>query len=112
MRQFEGVQQKILESKTKNQLVSAGAGSGKTTIMIEKISGLLLNEDVDVNSLLVVTFTVLAAQEMKERLVEKMKSEFCASQDEGQKQKIALIMDKIETASIDTIDGFNSKIFL
>lgn len=109
MKKFEGVQQQVLESKTKNQLVSAGAGSGKTTIMIEKISGLLLNEDVDVNSLLVVTFTVLAAQEMKDRLIEKLKSEFCATQDEQRKQKISLIMDKLETASIDTIDGFNSK---
>ena len=109
MKKFEGVQQQILESKTKNQLVSAGAGSGKTTIMIEKISGLLLNEDVDVSSLLVVTFTVLAAQEMKDRLIEKLKSEFCASQDEDRKQKISFIMDKLETASIDTIDGFNSK---
>lgn len=109
MKRFEGVQQQVLESKAKNQLVSAGAGSGKTTVMIEKISGLLLNEDVDVGSLLVVTFTVLAAQEMKDRLIEKLKSEFCASQDEQRKQKISLIMDKLETASIDTIDGFNSK---
>ena len=51
MKRFEGVQQRVLESKTKNQLVSAGAGSGKTTIMIEKISGLLLNENIDVNKL-------------------------------------------------------------
>ena len=109
MKQFNGVQKDILLSRTKNQLVSAGAGSGKTTIMIEKIAGLLLNEDVDINSILVVTFTVLAAQEMKERLVEKLKAEFCSSCDETKKEKISTMMDKIETASIDTIDGFSSK---
>ena len=46
MNKFEGVQRLILESNKNNQLVSAGAGSGKTTIMIEKISNLILNENV------------------------------------------------------------------
>ena len=38
MAKFEGVQKEILDSLNTNQLVSAGAGSGKTTIMIEKIA--------------------------------------------------------------------------
>ena len=61
MPKFEGVQQQILLEKNKNQLVSAGAGSGKTTVMIEKLSNMIINEGVSVENLLVVTFTVLAA---------------------------------------------------
>ena len=70
MPKFEGVQQQILLEQNKNQLVSAGAGSGKTTVMIEKLSNMIINEGVNVENLLVVTFTVLAAAEMKERLAE------------------------------------------
>ena len=59
MKEFKGVQKDILLANKKNQLVSAGAGSGKTTVMIEKISNLLIKQNVDVDNLLVVTFTVL-----------------------------------------------------
>lgn len=108
MKVFSGVQGEILKADKKNQLVSAGAGSGKTTIMIEKIAGLLLNDKVDIDNLLVVTFTVLAAQEMKERLINKLK-EVVVTADDSNKQEILTIIEKIETASIDTIDGFASK---
>ena len=37
MKKFEKIQEDVLQSTAKNQLVSAGAGSGKTTVMIEKI---------------------------------------------------------------------------
>ncbi|MBQ8615038.1 MAG: UvrD-helicase domain-containing protein [Clostridia bacterium] len=108
LEKFKGVQQNILFANKKNQLVSAGAGSGKTTVMIEKIADLLLEQNVDVDNLLVVTFTVLAAQEMKERLIKKLKSEILTAKDD-KKEKILSIIEKINTASIDTIDGFNSK---
>ena len=105
---FKGVQKDILLASQKNQLVSAGAGSGKTTVMIEKIADLLLEKNVDVDNLLVVTFTVLAAQEMKERLIKKLKTEILTANDD-KKQEILNIIEKIKTASIDTIDGFASK---
>ena len=68
MKNFEKIQLDILNATNKNQLVSAGAGSGKTTVMIEKIANLLIKDKVPVENLLVVTFTVLAAEEMKERV--------------------------------------------
>ena len=107
MNKYEGVQKLILESNSKNELVSAGAGSGKTTIMIQKIADMLLKEKVDVDSLLVVTFTVLAAQEMKDRLIEKMSEELASNEQDA--EYIANLIEKIKTASIDTIDGFSSK---
>lgn len=108
MKEFKGVQADILNAKKKNQLVSAGAGSGKTTVMIEKISNMLIRDKVDVSSLLVVTFTVLAAQEMKERLIKNLKEVILTASDEEKAESLQLI-EKIETASIDTIDGFASK---
>ena len=69
-------------------IVSASAGSGKTTVMIEKISNLLIKDSVDVDNLLVVTFTVLAAQEMKERLVNNLK-EILVTSNEEEKESIS-----------------------
>lgn len=106
MSKFMGVQQLILESKTNNQLVSAGAGSGKTTVMIEKIANLILKENIDIDNLLIVTFTVLAAQEMKERLIKKLTAEL---ENNENKERVVNIIEKINTASIDTIDGFSAK---
>ena len=115
---FEQIQLDIINSSASNQLVSAGAGSGKTTVMIEKIANLITEKNVPVSSLLVVTFTVLAATEMKQRLEAKLKQklEDCDNdksltpqQIEEKKHDILSKIDQIQTASIDTIDGFNSK---
>ena len=106
MAKFEGVQKDILESSADVQLISAGAGSGKTTVMIEKLTNLILDGDVDVDNLLVVTFTVLAAQEMKDRLIQSLTNVAATS---GDQDRIFAIIEKIKTASIDTFDGFNSK---
>ena len=62
-------QQIVLDCKDKNILVSASAGTGKTTVMIEKITGLLTSRQATLKELLVVTFTEMAAYEMKKRLV-------------------------------------------
>ena len=106
MRKFEKIQQDVLLSSANNQLVSAGAGSGKTTVMIEKIFNLLTKENVDLDNLLVVTFTVLASNEMKERLNRSILKELETAQD---KELLYKLLDKLPTASIDTIDGFASK---
>ena len=103
---FVGVQHDILVENSHNQLVSAGAGSGKTTVMIQKIADLIIERDVPIKSMLVVTFTVLAAQEMKTRLIEKLNEKLKIATD---KQHILDVINQVEQANIDTIDGFSSK---
>ncbi|EGL35873.1 putative ATP-dependent helicase/nuclease subunit A [Parvimonas sp. oral taxon 110 str. F0139] len=63
-------QRQVIESRNTNLLVSAAAGSGKTAVLIERIIELVLDEKnpIDINKLLVVTFTKLAASEMRERV--------------------------------------------
>lgn len=51
-----------------NILVSAAAGCGKTTLMVERIIRKVLQDHIDINTLVVVTFTDAAANELKERL--------------------------------------------
>lgn len=63
-------QERAIAVRGKDVLVSAAAGSGKTSVLVERILRRLLDPDdpVDVDRLLVVTFTEAAASEMRERL--------------------------------------------
>lgn len=106
---FDPQQQKVLDSNSQKQLVSASAGSGKTTVMIQKITNLLLNNLASTDEILVVTFTNLASTEMRERLVKNLTEAFNNANDEESKTRLQLMLDSIETASVDTIDGFCSK---
>ncbi|MBQ7798785.1 MAG: UvrD-helicase domain-containing protein, partial [Clostridia bacterium] len=106
---FDIQQQVILDCNDQHQLVSAGAGSGKTTVMIQKITDLLLMGNVPTSEILVVTFTNLAAVEMRDRLVKKLGKVLSKASDDNEKARIQNIIDSIETASVDTIDGFCSK---
>ena len=63
---FTAEQQKAIDA-TGRTIVSASAGSGKTTVMIEKIVRLIV-DGADVNEILAVTYTKKAASQMKEKL--------------------------------------------
>ena len=95
-------QRKVLECKDKNILVSASAGTGKTTVMIEKISGLLVEKQATLKQLLVVTFTDMAAYEMKKRLVNKL-----SQSDDPQ---ILSQLGQIDTCNISTLHSFCSQL--
>ena len=58
-------QQKVIQLRNRNILVSAAAGSGKTAVLVERIITMLTEDDppVDVDKLLIVTFTEAAASE-------------------------------------------------
>lgn len=66
-------QQQILDTQNKDIIVSAGAGSGKTFVMIEKIVKTILKDHIPVTKLLVVTFTNAAATEMHQKLEKRLK---------------------------------------
>jgi DNA helicase-2/ATP-dependent DNA helicase PcrA len=62
-------QEEIVNSTEKNIIVVAGAGSGKTRVLIERIRK-LLKDGVPPSNIVAITFTNMAAEEMKERLVD------------------------------------------
>ena len=61
-------QQKAIDSREKNLLVAAAAGSGKTAVLVERITQMALEGKFDVDKMLIVTFTNAAAQEMRSRI--------------------------------------------
>ena len=81
-------------SRGSSILVSAPAGSGKTKILVNRIMSLIEDDHINVNELLVLTFTKAAAIEMKQRLVEALDQRIQNSQDQLKehliKQKLLL----------------------
>ena len=63
-------QQQVIDLRNRNILVSAAAGSGKTAVLVERIVKIITdkNHPVDIDHLLIVTFTNAAAAEMRERI--------------------------------------------
>lgn len=61
-------QRKAIEMRGKNMLVSAAAGSGKTAVLVERIKRLILEDEVELSQMLIVTFSNAAASEMREKI--------------------------------------------
>ena len=97
-------QEKVLEDKSSNLLVSASAGSGKTATVIQKIFNLITKDKIDIAEMLVITFTEAASLEMKVRLKDKLFAS--CEEDKSLNEQI----EKLPTSDISTIHGFCSKI--
>jgi len=68
-------QETAITARGKNLLVSAAAGSGKTAVLVQRIIELVLRDHVDIDRLLIVTFTNAAAGEMRERIMSALARE-------------------------------------
>ena len=78
-------QKEFLETTNCNLLVSASAGSGKTSTMIQKLVRIISEDKMSINSLLVVTYTNAAASEIKVRLYNELSKLITVTTDVGQK---------------------------
>ena len=102
-------QEKVITLRDRNILVSAAAGSGKTAVLVQRILSKLMDpvKPVDIDRLLIMTFTRAAAGEMRERIQAALERELALDPDNEQLQRQ---MTLIHTAQITTIDGFCSYI--
>ena len=98
-------QQKVIDTAGKDILVSAAAGSGKTAVLVARIMRMIIDENhpVDIDRLLIVTFTKAAADEMRERISRAIQKELLLKPENEQLQKQATYIHK---AQITTIDSF------
>lgn len=98
---FNDEQLEAINFEGSNVLVSAGAGSGKTAVLTERILR-KLKEGVNIDSLVIITFTKAAAAEMKERIKLKIEAEVNNGNDALKTELI-----KVESANISTFDSFS-----
>lgn len=104
-RTWTDAQKQAIESRDGTVLVSAAAGSGKTAVLVERVIQRITdaNNPVDIEKLLIVTFTKAAAAEMKERISNRL-SDMIREQPQNQylkRQKMYL-----PNAQISTMDSF------
>ena len=96
-------QEDAIYKKGSNILVAAAAGSGKTAVLVERIIQKILNDGIDIDKLLVVTFTNAAASEMRERVLEAIYKKLDEEPDNENLQKQIILLGK---SNICTIHSF------
>ena len=103
---FTEDQLKVIELHNCNVLVSAAAGSGKTAVLVERIARMVCDEEhpVDIDRLLIVTFTNAAAQEMRERIGEAIAVRLEEHPESEHLQRQSALL---HNALITTIDSFS-----
>ena len=104
-------QRDFIKSFGKNLLVSASAGSGKTSTMIQKLIK-ILDDEQPVSSLLVVTYTNAAASEMRLKLYNKLNEFIQTVTDEKKKVFLKDQLDNINNAEIGTLHAICKKILI
>ncbi len=105
--QFTQDQQKVLDARNHNILVSAAAGSGKTAVLVERIVRLITEGEnpPDIDRLLVVTFTKAAASQMRERIGKALSARLRDAPGNTHLQRQEVLL---HNAQITTIDSFCS----
>ena len=101
-------QSQAIYKKDSNILVAAAAGSGKTAVLVERIINKIIKEKIDIDRLLVVTFTNAAASEMRERILKSIYKIIDSEEPQDEKtinhlQRQITLLNK---ANICTIDSF------
>lgn len=98
-------QLKAIETRRCNLLIAAAAGSGKTAVLVERIIRIITNEEdpVDIDRLLVVTFTSAAASEMRERIASAITKALEKSPNSKNLQKQLTLLSR---ANITTMHSF------
>lgn len=101
---FTDKQKLAIEDRGNDLLISASAGTGKTAVLIERVFSLIKNNKIDIDRMLIVTFTEAAADELKSRISARLKK---ALNDENSDIPfISSQLEKVNFANISTIHGF------
>ena len=105
MPEYTKSQQAAIEQSGHNILVSASAGSGKTTVLIERLIRKIM-AGTSVDQFLIVTFTRAAAGEMKDRLEAALTKRLQTEEDADTRVYLQEQLALLPTAAVTTIDGF------
>ena len=110
---FSAEQEKIINAGLNNNLISASAGSGKTTVLTARIGDEVKSGKLSVDGMLVVTFTEDAASHMADKIEEKLRSlrnEAVLSGDTESAERLSNQIDLLPNAYIQTMHGFCSRV--
>ena len=93
-----------------NILVSAAAGSGKTTVLVKRIIKKILDNEFSINEILVVTFTVEAADNMRRKIEKAVREKIKSTTDKEIRKRLSQQLDLLPGSYIQTMDSFCSRV--
>ena len=101
-------QKKVIDSRNCNILVSAAAGSGKTAVLVERIISMITDpaHPVDIDRLLIVTFTWAAAGEMRERIRLAIERKLAEDEDNEHLQRQSTLLHHAQITTIDSVCSY------
>jgi ATP-dependent helicase/nuclease subunit A len=102
----------VLFREPENLLISAAAGSGKTTTLTRRIVSRLINGEIRPSELLVITFTEMAAKDLKVKIQGQLKTARKAASDPELSRRLDLLEAELSLAQISTIHAFCNQILL
>lgn len=111
MPNFTDAQGIAIHEHERNLIVVAGAGSGKTFVLVERFLNLLdVHPDWPLNALVAITFTKKAAQEMRDRVRQALEQRYNAAQTSEEREVWSKRITAMDSARIDTIHGLCASI--
>jgi ATP-dependent helicase/nuclease subunit A len=110
MPELTNAQRHAVETDGIDLVVTAGAGSGKTLVLVERFLRLLSSPNRDLRSLLAVTFTEKAAREMRDRVRKEIDSNLLGASDAPSRQLWQAHRHRIDSARIGTIHSMCAKL--
>jgi ATP-dependent helicase/nuclease subunit A len=110
MNNFTAGQKKAIETLDRNLWVKAGAGAGKTRVLVERYIAILEQAAADVEGIVAITFTRKAAREMKERVRGRIRRLMVETAGSAEWQRWADVDRKMDSAPITTIHSLCSRI--
>lgn len=105
---FNNEQLKAINTINQNILVSASAGAGKTSVLVERLIKRCIKDKIEINKIIALTFTDAAAAEMKKRLSKSLNQLYLDPSSNHEYIKQQLIY--LQNADISTIDAFCLKL--
>lgn len=103
-------QEAVITGDVNNILVSAAAGSGKTTVLVERIIRKLINDEAEIDSFLIATFTNAAANNMKLKIAKEIKKALKNSDDPNVRSHLKRQLEMLPNAYIQTLNAFCSRV--
>ena len=100
----------VLFDQQANLLVSAAAGSGKTTTLTERIVQRLMEGKVEPDQLLIITFTELAAKDLKTKIQKRLRELERDLADEARTRRCQELLNRLDLAQISTIHAFCNQV--
>ena len=104
MERWTKEQKNAIEARNSNLLVAAAAGSGKTAVLVERIIQLIIKDGINIDKLLIVTFTNAAAGEMRERINLALLEE--VEKSDNNKEHLRKQVNMLSRSSISTLHSF------